>query len=106
MVQSALRNTVGDLIAKLNRGDSAALDAVVPLIYDELHTLAEHYLRAERPDHTLQPTALVHEVYVRLHRFNQMTYRNRAHFVAVAAKLMRQVLARHARSHRTEKRGH
>jgi len=105
-MQSALRSTVGDLIAKLSHGDSAALDAILPLIYDELHTLAEHYLRAERPDHTLQPTALVHEVYVRLHRYPEMTYRNRAHFVAVAAKLMRQVLARHARTRRADKRGH
>jgi RNA polymerase sigma-70 factor (ECF subfamily) len=77
----------------------------VPLIYNELHDLAHHYLRGERSGHTLQTTALVHEAYLRLIQQGPFQTENRAHFIAVAAKLMRQVLVDYARSYRAAKRG-
>jgi len=77
----------------------------VPLVYNELRRIANHYLQAERSDHTLQSTALVHEAYVRLAEQDLPQWQNRAHFFAVAAQLMRQILVDHARSHRASKRG-
>ncbi len=77
----------------------------MPLVYAELHRLAGSYLRNERPGHTLQPTALVHEAYVRLVDQDQPDYRSRAHFLGVAACLMRQILIDHARSRNAAKRG-
>jgi len=77
----------------------------VPLVYNELRRIANHYLQAERPDHTLQSTALVHEAYVRMAEQDLPQWQNRAHFFAVAAQLMRQILVDHARSHRASKRG-
>ena len=81
------------------------MDALVPLVYNELRRIANHYLQAERPDHTLQSTALVHEAYVRMAEQDLPQWQNRAHFFAVAAQLMRQILVDHARSHRASKRG-
>lgn len=86
-------------------GDRSALDRVIPLVYTELRTLASGYLRRERSSHTLQPTALVHEAYMRLVRQDHPDYRSRAHFLAVAAQVMRQVLIDHARSRSAGKRG-
>lgn len=77
----------------------------MPLVYGELRRIANHYLQAERSDHTLQSTALVHEAYVRLAEQDLPQWQNRAHFFAVAAQLMRQILVDHARSHRASKRG-
>ena len=77
----------------------------MPLVYQELRRLAQHYLRGERPDHTLQATALVHEAYLRLIDQNRVSWQNRAHFCAVAAQLMRRVLLQHARAHQAAKRG-
>lgn len=77
----------------------------MPLVYGELRRIARRYLSAERPDHTLQSTALVHEAYVRLAHQDLPQWENRAHFFAVAAQLMRQILVDHARSHRAAKRG-
>ena len=77
----------------------------MPLVYTELRRLANHYLQRERPDHTLQSTALVNEAYVRLVGQNAPQWQNRAHFFGVAAQLMRQILVDYARSHRAEKRG-
>lgn len=77
----------------------------MPLVYSELHRIANHYLRSERPDHTLQSTALVHEAYVRLADQSLPQWQNRAHFFAVAAQLMRQILVDYARSYRASKRG-
>jgi RNA polymerase sigma factor (TIGR02999 family) len=77
----------------------------MPLVYTELRKLAGHYLRQERPDHTLQPTALVNEVYVRLIGQDQPDYRSRAHFLGVAAQVMRQILIDHARARNSRKRG-
>src|SRR5690349_9416391 len=85
-------------------GDKSALDRLMPLVYAELRRLAEGYLRNERSGHTLQPTALVHEAYLRLVDQNQ-ELRNRAHFIAVAAQLMRLILVDHARRRQSEKRG-
>jgi RNA polymerase sigma factor (TIGR02999 family) len=77
----------------------------MPLVYDELRRLADHYLRQERPDHTLQPTALVHEAYLRLVDQSRVEWQNRAHFLGVAAQLMRRILVDHARRHHALKRG-
>jgi RNA polymerase sigma factor (TIGR02999 family) len=93
------------LLSEVKSGDKAALDRLVPLAYAELRRLADSYLRRERGDHTLQPTALVHEAYVRLVGQHQPDYRNRAHFFGVAAQVMRQILVDHARSHNAGKRG-
>ena len=86
-------------------GDRAALDALSPIVYQELRRLAGAYMRQERPDHTLQPTALVHEAYVRLVDQSLPDFANRKHFFGVVAHLMRQVLVDFARAHRSEKRG-
>ena len=93
------------LLREWKAGDQSALEKVTPLIYTELHRLANSYLRRERPDHTLQPTALVNEAYLRLVDQRTPDWQNRAHFFGVAAQLMRQVLVDYARSHRSEKRG-
>jgi RNA polymerase sigma factor (TIGR02999 family) len=77
----------------------------MPFVYDELRRLARQYLQRERSDHTLQATGLVHEAYLRLVDQSSLSWQNRAHFFAVAAKVMRRVLVDHARSHRAEKRG-
>lgn len=92
------------LIAAWRAGDEDALDRLVPLVYDELRALARHRLRAERGDHTLQATALVHEAYVRLVGAD-LELADRAHFFAVAARTMRRILVDHARAKGREKRG-
>jgi RNA polymerase sigma-70 factor (ECF subfamily) len=93
------------LLARWNAGERKALEALVPLIYNELHALAHYYLRAERPDHTLQTTALIHEAYLRLAQQGPFQTQDRNHFIALAATLMRQVLVDYARGHRAMKRG-
>lgn len=98
-------NPVTELLVRWRGGDKEALDALMPLVYSELRRIANHYLQAERSDHTLQSTALVHEAYVRLTNQQLPQWQNRAHFFAVAAQLMRQILVDHARSHRASKRG-
>jgi RNA polymerase sigma factor (TIGR02999 family) len=89
----------------LAAGDVAAPNRLMPIVYAELRRMAADYLRQERQDHTLQPTALVHEAYLKLIDQNRVTWKSRAHFRAVAAQLMRRVLLEHARSHNAEKRG-
>jgi RNA polymerase sigma factor (TIGR02999 family) len=93
------------LLHEFASGDKSALDRLVPLLYPELRRLAQGYMRNERPGHTLQPTALVHEAYARLVKQEQPDYRNRAHFMGVAAQVMRQILIDHARTRDAEKRG-
>lgn len=88
-----------------SKGDNTALDKLTPLVYQELHRLAQAYMRGERAGHTLQTTALVNEAYVRLIDAGRMSWQNRVHFYAVAAKLMRHVLVDFARSRRQLKRG-
>ncbi len=93
------------LLIELSKGDRAAVDLLLPVIYDELRKLAANYLRRERPDHTLQPTALVHEAYMKLIDQSRVNWQNRAHFFGVAAQIMRRLLVDHARKHNAEKRG-
>ena len=95
---------VSNLLRAWGRGDLQARDDLVPLVYRELRRRAAAYLRRERLDHTLQPTALVHEAYLRLVGQDRVAWRNRAHFFGVAAQMMRRILVDHAREHRAAKR--
>jgi RNA polymerase sigma factor (TIGR02999 family) len=88
-----------------SRGDQTALEKLTPYVYDELRRLADSYLRNERPDHTLQATALVHEAYLRLHTVRDFEWKSRGQFVALAAQTMRRILVDHARKHSAAKRG-
>ena len=96
---------VTQLLIRWSNGHREALTELTPLVYSELRRLANHYLRSERPDHTLQPTGLVHEAYLRLIDQTSVRWQNRAHFFGIAANLMRQILVNHALSHRAAKRG-
>lgn len=93
------------LLVEWQQGNRGALDALTPVVYQELRRLAGSYLRRERPDHTLQPTALINEAYLRLVDQNTPQFRSRSHFFGVASQLMRQILVDHARAHRAAKRG-
>jgi len=93
------------LLQNLTDGDSGAVDRLFPLVYRELRRLAAHYLRGERPDHTLQATALAHEVYLQLVGAPSIDWQGRTHFLAIAAHAARQVLIQHARGHQAQKRG-
>jgi RNA polymerase sigma factor (TIGR02999 family) len=104
MKNSGSFKPVSELLVKWRGGDQAALEALLPLVYDELRRLASHYLRAERSDHTLQSTALVHEAYLRLAAQKPLQLQDRAHFFGIAAHLMREILVDHARSRRAAKR--
>jgi len=96
---------VTGLLLRWRKGDREALEQLIPLVYDELRRLARQRLRRERSDHTLQSTALVHEAYLRLAGQNPPEWQNRAHFFAIAARVMRQILVEHARARLTAKRG-
>lgn len=96
---------VTQLLLDWRRGDPAVGDQLLPAIYAELHRQAERAMRRESPEHTLQPTALVHEAYLRLIDQNRVEWRNRAHFFGVAAQLMRRILVDHARGQHAAKRG-
>jgi RNA polymerase sigma factor (TIGR02999 family) len=96
---------VTELLVRWKAGDQAALDELVPLLYQELRDIARHHLQKERPGHTLQSAALVHEAYVRLLGQRPFDTENRAHFLAIASRLMRQILVDYARSHGAAKRG-
>ena len=96
---------VTQLLIDWSHGNKEALDKLMPLIYDELRRLAHHCMGRERPDHTLQTTALVNEAYLRLIDQKNVNWQNRAHFFGIAARLMRQILIDHARSHQYAKRG-
>lgn len=96
---------VSKLLVNWRQGDERAREALIPLVYDELRRLARRHLRRERPDHTLQSAALVHEAYLRLIRQDQPQWQNRAHFFGVAAQLMRHILVDHARNRAAAKRG-
>ena len=93
------------LLRKLSEGDKAAPEQLMPLVYDELRRLAHGYMQNERAGHTLQATALVHEAYIRLVDWENVSWQNRAHFFAVAAQLMRKILVDHARTRGADKRG-
>ncbi|MGI8956952.1 MAG: sigma-70 family RNA polymerase sigma factor [Chthoniobacterales bacterium] len=96
---------VTELLGKWSQGDQAALAELTPLVYGELRRLAHREMGAERPDHTLQATALANEAYLRLADQNNPRWQNRAHFFAVAARAMRQILVSYARGQRSQKRG-
>src|SRR5262245_53409168 len=96
---------VTDLLVAWGAGDRAALDALLPIVYDELRRQASRALRREKPGHSLQATALVHEAYFRLVEQDRVLWRNRAHFFGVAAQLIRRILIDHARQHLAAKRG-
>ena len=93
------------LLREARAGDRAALDELLPLVYRELRQIAARHLAQERPGHTLQATALVHEVYLRLIDQHSVDWRNRAHFFSIAAEMMRRILVNHAVSRRAQKRG-
>ena len=96
---------VTELLERWSQGDPEAFKDLIPLVYEELHRLAAHYLRHERSGHTLQPTALVHEAYLRLSGLHEMQLQNRTHFYGASAHVMRRVLVDHARRRNAEKRG-
>jgi RNA polymerase sigma-70 factor (ECF subfamily) len=96
---------VTHLLSNWSHGDQAALEKLTPLVYEELRRLAHHYMEGQRPDHTLQTTALVNEAYLRLADQTRPNFTNRSHFFAVAAKAMRQILVNHAKAQQSQKRG-
>ncbi len=98
-------NRITLLLGKLTEGNRGIVDALLPLVYDELRKLAQWQLRGERPDHTLSATALVHEAYLKLVDQDQVTWQNRAHFFAIAAQAMRRILINYAQSRMAQKRG-
>lgn len=102
---SASPEDVTQLLLAWGNGNQAALEKLMPLVYEELHRLAHHYMQRERSGHTLQTTALVNEVYFRLVDQKHVHLQNRAHFFAISAQLMRRILVDHARSHQSAKRG-
>jgi RNA polymerase sigma factor (TIGR02999 family) len=99
------KNEMTQLLADCSKGNKRAMDELMPLVYTELRNIAAHYLGRERASHTLQPTALVHEVYLELIDQSQATWQSRAHFFGAAARLMRRILVDHARARNADKRG-
>jgi RNA polymerase sigma-70 factor (ECF subfamily) len=104
-VSDSAPQNVTKLLVQWSKGDRGALEALVPLVYDELRRLARFYLKQEKQNHTLSSTALVHEAYLRLVNQKDVTWQNRAHFFGVAAQMMRRILVDHARRHGYAKRG-
>jgi RNA polymerase sigma factor (TIGR02999 family) len=104
-MDDASQHEVTRLLSQWKGGGHAAFNALMPLVEPELRRLAANYMRNERPGHTLQPTALVNEAWVRMARQNQPRYEGRSHFVAIAAQDMRQILVEHARRKKARKRG-
>jgi RNA polymerase sigma-70 factor (ECF subfamily) len=100
-----LREDVTVVLEQMRKGDRGAADKLLPLVYDEFRALARHYLAQERANHTLQPTALVHEAYMKLVDQTRVDWQGRSHFFAVAAQAMRRILVDHARSRQRDKRG-
>ena len=96
---------VTELLLELRAGNPAAEAKLIPVVYEQLHRLAAHYMRHERPDHTLQPTALVNEAYLRLTAQPKIDWKGHAHFFGVAARVMRQIVMEYARAHGAKKRG-
>lgn len=99
------QDNITQVLRELSEGQESAPARLMPLVYDELRKLAQGYLRGERSDHTLQATALVHEAYIRLVDWENVSWQNRAHFFALAAQIMRRILVDHAREHQAQKRG-
>lgn len=105
MPASGEKGDVTGLLVEWRNGNEEALNRLMPLVYDELHALAARQLRRERPTHTLQSTALVHEAYLRLIDQRRVQWHDREHFFAVASQMIRRILVGHARSHNAAKRG-
>lgn len=105
MPASGGRRGITTLLENWGQGDGAALGELMPQVMEELKSIAAGYLRGERPGHTLQPTALVNELYLRLYGRRQVSWSNRAHFFGFAAQTMRRILVDHARAHQSRKRG-
>ncbi|MCL4847754.1 MAG: sigma-70 family RNA polymerase sigma factor [Acidobacteria bacterium] len=105
VVDTASPARVSQWLDEIRSGSASALDRLIPVVYAELKRVAAAYMRHERPGQTLQPTALVHEAYLRLLRQRHLSWENRAHFLAIAAQLMRQILIERARAKATVKRG-
>lgn len=103
-MSEAVSLAISELLAKWGAGDREALNAVVPLLYSDLHKVAHLYMRKARPGHSLQTTALVNEVYLRLEQYHRARFQNRSHFVAICALLMRQILIGYERTRRATKR--
>jgi RNA polymerase sigma factor (TIGR02999 family) len=103
--QAQSSGEVSELLRAWSRGDQGALGRLTPIVYEELRRLARHYMRGERPGHSLQATALVNEAYTRLVDYKRMQWQNRAHFFAVSAQLMRRILVEHARRHNLKRGG-
>ena len=93
------------LLQRINEDESATLERLIPLVYDQLRAIAGNQMRKERPDHTLSPTALVHEAYLKLVDQDRVTWQNRAHFYAISARIMRRILINHAEGRSAAKRG-
>jgi RNA polymerase sigma factor (TIGR02999 family) len=104
-MNDAVTPDVTQLLVQWSKGNESALDALTPLVYSELRQRARNYLRRERPDHTLQPTALLHEAYLRMIGDSLPEFQNRSHFFAIASRAMRQILVDHARRRGAGKRG-
>src|SRR5204862_1215066 len=102
---SATVQEVTQLLANWSHGDHAALEKLIPLVYEELRRLSHRYMKGQRPDHTLQTTAVVNEAYLRLADQRTPNFTNRSHFLAVAAKAMRQILVNYAKASQRQKRG-
>lgn len=96
---------VTEFLIDLSKGDERAADEVLPVVYDELRRIAKYYMSRERLSHTLQPTALVHETYLKLIDQRQVDWKNRAHFFGLASEIMRRILVNHARDKKADKRG-
>lgn len=105
LVTATSQPDITQLLEQVSRGNKPATDKLFEAVYKELRRLAKNYLQQERPDHTLQATALVHEAYLRLSKGQGIDWQNRAHFFSVAAQVMRNILVDHARRHRADKRG-
>jgi RNA polymerase sigma factor (TIGR02999 family) len=101
----AAKDQVCELLRAWSDGDTSALERLTPIVYEELHRLARRYMRGERPDHSLQTTALVNEAYMRLVGYERMQWQNRGHFLAVSAQVMRRILVEHARRHNLKRGG-
>jgi RNA polymerase sigma-70 factor, ECF subfamily len=104
-MDTASPNEITQQLVAWSKGDAAALEQLIPTVYQELRRMADRYLRRENAEHSLQPTALVHEAYLRLIDQTQVQWQNRAHFFGVAAQMMRRILVDHAKTKHREKRG-
>ncbi len=105
MTEPEAEKPITQILSEIKDGNQEALDELLPLVYDELRRLANSYLKNERANHTLQPTALVHEAYLRLLGQKEIAWQNRAHFFGVSARLMREILIEYARAKNRLKRG-